>query len=104
MRSVLSEALEAEGFQVRRAASTQEALTMLEHERPHVVILDLMLPDGDGIELACRIRKSWSVSIMAMSASDAMIDRARESPSVDEVLSKPFEWETLVEGLQRLVA
>src|SRR5438270_3694025 len=69
--------LEAEGFQVRHAASGQETSEQLERGRPDLVLLDVMLPDESGFEICRRLRRDSTVPILFLSARDADADKIR---------------------------
>ncbi len=99
IRNLLQEGLTSEGFEVRTASTPTYALRAMEDDCPDVVLLDLMLPEIDGIELARRIRSKWSVSIIAMSASHSLLNQAEALPFIDGSVPKPFEWEALVHGV-----
>lgn len=104
IRHLLNEGLSAEGFRVRIAAGAEEALQELEQEEPDVVLLDLMLPGINGIELAKRIHERWEGSIIAMSASNTLLSCAGTLPFVRDTIPKPFEWDSLVRELHSCVA
>ena len=57
MRRVLRANLRAQGYRVLEAATGQEAIARVTTKRPHVVLLDLALPDSDGLEVLRRIRE-----------------------------------------------
>ena len=69
--------LEAEGFRVRHAASGRETNEQLEHGRPDLVLLDVMLPDESGFEICRRLRRDSSVPVLFLSARDSDADKIR---------------------------
>ena len=91
IRSMMQSALGVEGFDVQTAVSISEAKALLQHATPQVLVLDLGLPDGDGVELVHHIRKQSSLPILVVSA------RHQEAQKVvlldagaDDYLTKPF--------------
>jgi two-component system, OmpR family, response regulator len=92
--------LQMKGFRVERAASGREALAKVEAERPDLVVLDVMLPDLDGFEVARRLRSTegggTQVPIIFLTARDAVQDRIDGlSLGVDDYVTKPFSIEEL---------
>src|SRR5436189_5485444 len=63
------------GYKVRTVGTGEAALERLANERPDLVVLDLMLPDLDGIEVCRRIRKSSEVPILMLTARDEDVDK-----------------------------
>lgn len=104
IRTLLDQGLSEEGFRVNVAGNAEEALASIEREVPDAVLLDLMLPDVSGLELAAMIHERWPVTIVAMSASNALLAKANALPFVNSIIPKPFEWDILVGDLQRCVA
>lgn len=85
------------GYGVRTAASAQAALAELLRETPALVILDLNLPDGDGVELCRRIRKSSDVPILMLTARDEDVDKIIGlEVGADDYMTKPFNPRELV--------
>lgn len=91
LRALMQSALTVEGFEVQTAVSVSEACALLRHKQPDVIMLDLGLPDGDGIELVREVRKSHSLPILVVSA------RHQEAQKIllldagaDDYLTKPF--------------
>jgi DNA-binding response OmpR family regulator len=83
--------LEAEGFEVDTAADGITALELFRSTPFVMAILDVVLPDIDGIELARRLRASSDVPIMMLSARDTDVDKAAGlSVGADDYLTKPF--------------
>jgi DNA-binding response OmpR family regulator len=86
-----SRALVREGFAPQVAASLAEARRMLGEREPDIVLLDLMLPDGDGRELARELRASSRVPIIMLTARGSEIDRVVGLElGADDYVVKPF--------------
>ena len=85
------------GYTVRTAATGQEALADIAAEVPSLIVLDLNLPDGDGIELCRRIRKGSDVPIVMLTARDEDVDKIIGlEVGADDYMSKPFNPRELV--------
>jgi len=93
----LRRGLVLEGFQVTVAADGPTGLAAA-RELPHdLVILDLMLPGIDGLEVARRLRAASDVPIIILTARDAVADRVRGLENgADDYLVKPFAFEELL--------
>ena len=86
-----------EGFSVAVAEDGYEALAELKRFKPQLVILDLMLPGIDGMELAKRMREDSGLMIIMLTARDEVEDRiAGLRAGADDYLVKPFDFEELV--------
>jgi two-component system KDP operon response regulator KdpE len=84
-------ALNGEGFVVFEAGSGQEALTALTLERPDLVLLDLGLPDMDGVEVTRRLREWSHVPVIILSVREQESDKiAALDAGADDYLTKPF--------------
>ena len=96
IRRALRRTLEAHEYEVRTAASGNDAIDALGW-RPDVVLLDLMLPDIDGLDLAQRIREQSAVPIIVLSArgEDAQKVRALDH-GCDDYITKPFSTDELL--------
>ena len=87
----LSWYLEAAGFQVSVAHTGTEALEKFQHEQPDMVILDIMMPELDGIKVCEQIRRQSDVFIMMLSAREGEIDKVRAlETGADDYMTKPF--------------
>ena len=85
------------GYAVKTASSAQAALTELASDSPALVVLDLNLPDGDGVELCRRIRKTSDVPILMLTARDDDIDKIIGlEVGADDYMTKPFNPRELV--------
>jgi two-component system KDP operon response regulator KdpE len=91
IRRYLRTALTAQGFAVYEAASGQEALNAVVADRPDIIILDLGLPDVDGIEVTRRLREWSQIPIIILSVREAEQDKiAALDAGADDYLTKPF--------------
>jgi two-component system OmpR family response regulator len=93
---LLSAALTFEGYQVGVAGTGAEALEQVRSFRPHLVMLDVMLPDFDGNEVCRRLRKQGEqVPIMFLTARDTTQDKVEGLSMGDDYVTKPFSIEEL---------
>jgi two-component system, OmpR family, response regulator MprA len=97
IRSVMGRGLRFEGYNVQLAADGMEALRLVRVEPPDLVILDVMLPGMDGLEVCRRLRRGTSVPILMLTARDAVPDRiAGLDSGADDYLVKPFDFDELL--------
>lgn len=83
--------LSKEGYDVFTAFDGKEALEQFEAEKPDLIILDLMLPEIDGLEVAKEIRKTSHVPIIMLSAKDSEFDKVIGLEiGADDYVTKPF--------------
>jgi two-component system response regulator MprA len=102
--SAVGRRLGFEGFAVDLAASGAEALSLFAARTPSLVILDVMLPEMDGLEVAKRLRQLSSVPILMLTARDAIADRVAGLRSgADDYLVKPFAFEELLARIEALL-
>lgn len=93
--------LRYEGFDVAVAGDGPEALKEVERFKPHLVILDLMLPGMDGIEVADRLRADPNVLIIMLTARDQVPERiAGLRAGADDYVVKPFDFDELLARIQ----
>jgi DNA-binding response OmpR family regulator len=92
-----------EGYQVDVAPNGEAGLALARERSPDLVILDLMLPDMDGLEVCRRLRAASDVPILILTAKDAVSDRVKGLDSgADDYLVKPFAFEELLARLRAL--
>ncbi len=97
-------ALVYEGHHVEVAADGPAALAAARELVPDLVVLDVMLPGLDGIEVCRRLREGSDVSILMLTARDAVADRVLGLDSgADDYLVKPFAYEELVARVRTLL-
>jgi len=91
IRSLLQSSLGVEGFEVQTAVSVSEASALLRHDPPDVMLLDLGLPDGDGVDLVCSVRKQHALPILVVSARHQEAEKIKLlDAGADDYLTKPF--------------
>jgi two-component system OmpR family response regulator len=95
---LLSGSLRLAGFEVMTATTGAEAAKAVASGRPDLVLLDVMLPDGDGFEALSRIRSgSGEVPVIFLTARDEVADRVRGfTTGGDDYVTKPFSLEELL--------
>ena len=96
--SFISKGLAAHGFRPESVGTGSEALTRLRHGRVDLVILDLGLPDIDGLDLLHALRQEGNgVPVIILSARGEVHDRIRGlEAGADDYLAKPFAFDELV--------
>ena len=91
MRRFIRATLTSHGYRLLEAGTAAEALTLATTHNPELVLLDLGLPDGDGIEITRRIREWSSVPIIVISARGREDDKVTTlDAGADDYLTKPF--------------
>jgi two-component system KDP operon response regulator KdpE len=97
LRDFVSRNLRARGFEVLEASNGLEALALWEREDPHLLILDIMMPRMDGLEVCRRVREYSIVPIIVLTALDAESEKvAALDLGADDYLTKPFGVEELL--------
>jgi DNA-binding response OmpR family regulator len=92
------------GYEVRTAATGTEALRQAEAQAPSLVVLDLMLPDIDGIEVCKRLRQDSDVPILMLTARDEDVDKIIGlEVGADDYLTKPFNPRELVARIKSIL-
>lgn len=97
LQDFISRNLQARGFIVFEAASGLEAMAVWERELPDLLILDLMMPHMDGLEVCRRVREVSTTPIIVVTALDADSDKvAALDLGADDYITKPFSIEELL--------
>ncbi len=92
------------GYAVHTAATGVEALSRVGSSPPSLIVLDLMLPDIDGIEICRRIRKTSDVPILMLTARDEDVDKIIGlEVGADDYLTKPFNPRELVARVKSIL-
>ena len=102
---VVTMALRFQGFEVETAGTGREALAAVTRFKPHLMILDVMLPDMEGFEVASRLgAQRAGVPIIFLTARDATEDKIRGlTGGGDDYMTKPFSLEELVARIRTIL-
>jgi two-component system OmpR family response regulator len=105
LTDLLSMALRYEGWDVRLASDGRQALTTIREFRPDVIVLDIMMPDLDGLSVLSRLRADGiHTPVLFLTAKDSIEDRiAGLTVGGDDYVTKPFSLEELVARLRALL-
>lgn len=83
--------LEKEGYQIYKAYNGKEALKIIDSTELHLVILDIMMPELDGISVAEKVRKDKAIPIIMLSAKSEDYDKIKGlNVGADDYITKPF--------------
>jgi DNA-binding response OmpR family regulator len=98
----LRAALSREGFAVNHVSSGAGALASVRTERPDIIVLDLGLPDMDGLQVLARLRKSGGhIPVLVLTARDGLDDKVSGlDGGADDYLAKPFDMQELAARLR----
>ena len=103
-RADLEARLAANGYIVARAADAASALTVVNRERPDLILLDLGLPGGDGFLVLERLRKIAALAVIPVlvitGRSDAETRKRVEALGIAPLLAKPVETEVLLAAIR----
>jgi DNA-binding response OmpR family regulator len=104
VREVLSQYLELEGYVVLQAASGLEALRLAQAQPPDLIVLDLMLPGIDGIDVCRRLRAASAVPIVMLTARGDEADKLTGfAVGADDYVTKPFSPREVVVRVQAIM-
>lgn len=105
LADLLTMALRYEGWEVKAALFGRDALTLAREFRPDVIVLDIMLPDIDGLDVLRRLRADgFEGPVLFLTAKDAVRDRvAGLTATGDDYVTKPFSLEELIARLRGLL-
>ncbi|MGD9487813.1 MAG: response regulator [Calditrichaceae bacterium] len=105
IRKMVEIALEDENFHIETAVSGKDGLALIDKINPDLVILDMMLPDINGIEILKAIKASKGIPVIMLSGKDSpqMVEKAK-SEGADEFLPKPFKDDELLGKIKDLIA
>jgi DNA-binding response OmpR family regulator len=91
IRQLLAKKFTLLGYSIFLASNGEEALIVFNRERPHLIILDVLLPKSDGYEVCRRIREDSKTPIIVLSSRGGVLDRIIcFEIGADDYLTKPF--------------
>jgi two-component system OmpR family response regulator len=105
LAELVTMALRFEGFEVQSAGTGRDALAAVTAFKPHLIVLDVMLPDMEGFEVAARLgAQRAGVPIIFLTARDATDDKVRGlTGGGDDYMTKPFSIEELVARIRTIL-
>ncbi len=104
LNALVTEYLARFGHRLVTATSAARGMVELRRERPDLIILDIMLPDTDGLTLCREIRREFDIPIIMLTARGEVADRVLGLElGADDYLSKPFEPRELVARIQSVI-
>lgn len=96
--------LSAQGFRVITASGGEQALKLVEDQRPDIVLLDVVMPGMTGLEVLRAIRERWTIPVVMVTARDREIDKVRGlEMGADDYIVKPFSMRELVARLRMVL-
>ena len=103
IRDLLSAILQREGYEAILKASAAELIAAFSQPQPDIILLDLVLPDGDGLELLPQIKKQWPDTEVIVLTGHATFDAAVEATKrgAYHFQNKPFDTKTLLLSVER---
>ncbi|MCM3633762.1 MULTISPECIES: response regulator transcription factor [Paenibacillus] len=104
MSDMLSMYLSEEGYEVKQAFDGTEGFQLIEQFKPHLLLLDLMLPDMNGIDLCSKVRDESMMPIMILSMKNEVSERVSAlKAGADDYLCKPFSMHELTARVEALI-
>ena len=102
--SALEIYLKAEGYQVEKAYNGQEALACVEREEIHLVLMDIMMPEMDGITALAKLRQVSNVPVILLTAKSEDTDKILGlNVGADDYITKPFSMEELTFRIEAIL-
>ena len=104
IRRVVRAYLERDGFSVITAADGAEALRLARQRRPNAVVLDLMLPDVQGLDVCRQLRAESNIPVLMLTARDDITDKVVGLQiGADDYVTKPFDIREVVARVHALL-
>jgi DNA-binding response OmpR family regulator len=102
--SIVQRGLQRRGYEVVAAADGESALKAMSREIPDLVVLDLLLPDIDGIDLCYQLQEAAEVPVIMLTSRDGVSDRVEGlRAGADDYVVKPFAMEELVARIEAVL-
>jgi len=106
LRESLGEALELQGFECYQAGTAAEGITSANKNSPHVVLMDIQLPDSSGFQICAALRKKSKDTILMMMTGRFLSSEEKTQGfelGADEYMTKPFDPEELAVRIHQLI-
>lgn len=101
MRKVLKDILVPEGYELIEAEDGKGTLEKFEQEKPDLVLLDIIMPEVDGIEVLKKIGKSAKVIVVSAVGQEKMVEEAKQLGALDYIV-KPFDNDKVLEAVRKV--
>ncbi len=104
LMAINADFLEESGYQVTKAFTLKEAERCLSESKPDLLVLDVMLPDGDGVSFCSRIRRETDLPVLFLTAKSSpadIVNGLREGG--DDYLTKPYDLNVLAAHIEALL-
>ena len=103
LRELLRDVLNDAGYQTEVAPSAEEALEIMEHYKPEVIVSDIWMPGMNGHDFCKKVRETSDASILMMSGVSSEFSKLqRMQVDADDFLIKPFDVENFLERIEAL--
>lgn len=106
IRELVEYLLEAEGYKVYGFANATTFKAKIENAFPNIIVLDVMLPDGNGMDICNKLKSTPNtadIPVLLMSANTNIAMMSNESKA-DDFISKPFDIDDLVNRVKKLLS
>lgn len=103
VRRLVRTVLEADGYEVEEAANGPDGLEAASRSHPDLMVLDVMMPGMDGIEVCRRLDRHGTKVLMLTASDDVATEEAGRAAGADHFLVKPFSPVALLESVEKLV-
>jgi DNA-binding response OmpR family regulator len=105
IREIICFILEDEEYEVNSCPDATSFRSQIFNQKPDLVIMDVMLPDGNGIDLCCEVKSDYhtnQVPVLMMSAHSSLRE-IRERCKADDFIKKPFDIYNLIDKVAHLI-
>jgi two-component system, chemotaxis family, chemotaxis protein CheY len=103
MRSLLKDILTPKGYEVVEAANGREAIEKVQSEKPDLLLLDIIMPEMDGLEVLKKLKNSVPVVVISAVGQEKMVDEAKALGAAEYII-KPFEDKKVLEVVSKMLA
>lgn len=99
---IISIILEAEGYDIKGFPTVSEFMSNYKLAQPSLYLLDVMLPDGNGLDVCSLIKSDHQIPVIIMTANSQM-EKMREVCAADFFIAKPFDIDHLAQKINELI-
>jgi two-component system alkaline phosphatase synthesis response regulator PhoP len=101
---LLAYGLTREGYEVQYAGSSADGLKAMETFRPHLLVLDWMLPDGSGLDICKKVTASYNIPILMVTAKSDITDKILGLEfGADDYITKPFDLREVIARIRTIL-